>query len=99
MISVIIAVVVFFCFQKLAARFGKKKWLYGLSGVTLCLGVQFIFGLIYGIIGIILDPNHYTQDIDFHSFTLVNILGWILSVMAAFLTGWYLYSRWKKNMP
>ncbi|KPE51843.1 hypothetical protein [Chryseobacterium indologenes] len=97
MISVLIAVAIFFYYEKLAARFGKKKWLYGFAGVVLCFGLQFIFGLMYGMAGIILDPNHYSQDIDFHSFTLVNILSWIFSVIVALLGGWYLNRNWKKN--
>lgn len=97
MISILIAAAVFFYYEKLAARFGKKKWLYGFLGIALCFGLQFIFSLTYGMVGILLDPNHYSQDIDFHSFTLVNILGWIFSVMVALLVGWYLSRHWEKN--
>ncbi len=97
MISVLIAAAVFLYYEKLAARSGKKKWLYGFLGIVLCFGLQFIFGLIYGMAGIILDPNHYSQDMDFHSFTLVNILGWILSAIVALLVGWYFGIRRNKK--
>ncbi|ROI01196.1 MULTISPECIES: hypothetical protein [unclassified Chryseobacterium] len=96
MISLLIAIITFIFYQKLAARHGKSPWKYGILGVAIWIGVQFVFGLIYGFFGVIMDPNHYEQDIDFNSLTLVNILGWILS-LAIVCSGYlYLGRRWKK---
>lgn len=96
MISILIAVLTFILYQKLAARNGKTPWKYGLLGVVIWIGVQFIFGLIYGFFGVIMDPNHYEQDIDFNSLTLVNILGWILSLVVVWSGYLYLAKRWRK---
>ncbi|AZA78048.1 hypothetical protein EG347_11225 [Chryseobacterium sp. G0186] len=97
MISIFIAIITFVYYQKMAQRNGKTPWQYGLLGVAIWIVVQFIFGLIYGFFGIIMDPNHYEQDIDFNSLTLVNILGWILSLGIVWLVYRYLDKRLKKE--
>jgi ABC-type enterochelin transport system permease subunit len=97
MITILIAIITFVFYQKLAASNGKTPWKYGLLGVAIWIGVQFLFSLIYGFFGIIMDPNYYEQDIDFNSFTLVNILGWILSLAVVWLGYRYLDIQWKKG--
>ncbi|REC43387.1 hypothetical protein [Chryseobacterium pennipullorum] len=97
MITILIAIITFVFYQKLAASHGKTPWKYGLLGVALWIGVQFFIGLIYGLFGIIMDPNYYEQDIDFNSFTVANILGWILSLAVVWMGYRYLDIRWKKN--
>lgn len=97
MISILIAIGAYFYYQKLAARNGRVGWKYGFLGLALCFAVQFSFMLMYGFAGIILDPNHYVQEIDFNALSLVNILAWILSLIAAWIVYGYLERKWKGN--
>lgn len=97
MISIFIAIITFVYYQKMAERNGKTPWQYGLLGVGIWIVVQFIFGLIYGFFGLIMDPNHHEQDTNFNSLTLVNILGWILSLGVVWLVYRYLDKHLKKG--
>lgn len=97
MISLLIAILAYFYYQKLAVRNGKVGWQYGILGVAIWFVVQFVFMLAFGMAGIIADLNHYSQDIDFNTLSLVNILAWTLSLFILWLVYWYLNNRWKRS--
>ena len=97
MISIIIAIGVFRYYQTLAVRYGKIHWKYGLLGMGVCLAVQFLFWLMYGMAGLILDLNHFSQEMEFWSFSIVSILSCIVSLIVVWRLRIFLKKKWKKE--
>lgn len=97
MISLILAIGVFRYYQKLAVRNGKVHWKYGFLGMGICLGVQFLIWLIYGFIGVILNPNTFSQEFDLFSATLATVFGWVASVFTVWFVHRQLEKSWKKD--
>ncbi|REC43003.1 hypothetical protein [Chryseobacterium sp. 5_R23647] len=97
MISIIIAIGVFRYYQKLAVRNGKVHWKYGLLGMGICLGVQFLVWLIYGFIGLLLNPNTFSQELDLFSATLSTVLGWVSSIFVVWFVHRHLEKSWRKD--
>lgn len=98
MISILIAIAVFRYYQTLAVKYRKSHLKYGFLGMGICLGVQFSFWLIYGMTGLLLNLNEFSQDLEFWAFSIVNILGWIISVIVVWRLRIHLEKKWKKEI-
>lgn len=95
MLSVIIAVAIFRYYQKLATRYGKVHWHYGLLGIGIFVGIQLLFGILYGLIGVLTDPNNFSHDVsNFSAFSTVNLLGLVLSLLVV----WSMYRYIENNL-
>lgn len=97
MISLIIAIGVFRYYQTAAVKYGKSHLKYGFLGMGVCLAVQFILWLMYGMVGVILNPNTFSQEMEFWRTSTVNVLGWIFSVIVIWRLRVYLEKKWKKE--
>lgn len=97
MISIIIAIGVFRYYQKLAVRNGKVHWKYGLLGMGICLGVQFLVWLIYGFIGLLLNPDAFSQEVDLFSASIATVFGWLGSIFTVWFVHRQLEKSWKKE--
>ncbi|MDQ8141867.1 hypothetical protein [Chryseobacterium sp. CFS15] len=97
MISIIIAIGVFRYYQKLAVRNGKVHWKSGLLGMGICLGVQFLVWLAYGFIGLLLNPNTFSQEVDLFSASIATVLGWVTSIFVVWFVHRQLEKSWRKE--
>jgi len=97
MISIIIAIGVFRYYQKLAVRNGKVHWKYGFLGMGICLGVQLLVWLAYGFIGLLLNPNTFSQEIDLFSASIATVLGWVTSIFVVWFVHRQLEKSWRKE--
>jgi len=97
MISIIIAIGVFRYYQKLAVRNGKVHWKYGFLGMGICLGVQLLVWLAYGFIGLLLNPNTFSQEVDLFSASIATVLGWVTSIFVVWFVHRQLEKSWRKE--
>ncbi len=97
MISIIIAIGVFRYYQKLAVRNGKVHWKYGFLGMGICLGVQLLVWLAYGFIGLLLNPNTFSKEIDLFSASIATVLGWVTSIFVVWFVHRQLEKSWRKE--
>lgn len=95
MISIVIAIGIFRFFQKLAVKYDKTHWKYGLFGMSVFFGIQLAFGFILGIAERLFKMNEV--NFDFSGFSLLNIFGIIIALIAVWLVYRQLEKSWKKD--
>ncbi|MDQ1097634.1 MULTISPECIES: hypothetical protein [Chryseobacterium] len=81
MIGIFILIAAYRYYASLAERFGKTKWQYGLLALGIYLGTQLAFGFCYGMYKAISDPASL-DDNNYMAFSGINLVSWILSVIA-----------------
>ncbi|WP_294287844.1 hypothetical protein [uncultured Chryseobacterium sp.] len=81
MIGILILIAAYRYYAGLAGRFGKTKWHYGLLALGIYLGTQFVFAFSYGIYAGLTDPSSL-DDSNFMEFSALNLVGWLLSIVA-----------------
>lgn len=81
MIGLFILIAAYRYYAGLAERFGKTKWHYGLLALGVYLGTQLVFGFSYGMYKGITDPEAL-DDNNYMGFSGINLVSWILSVIA-----------------
>lgn len=81
MIGIFILIGAYRYYAGLAERFGKTKWHYGLLAIGVYLGFQVFFLFAYGFYQGL--TNTYNER-DYTGFSLVNMIGWGLSIIAVY---------------
>ena len=97
MISIFILIGAFRYYQRLAVKYGKTHWHYGLLSIAIYLGVQLIFGFSYGIYQGLANPESIEQ-MDYSGFSGVNMVGWIISLFAVWGVYKLLEKRFEKEL-
>lgn len=90
--SIFILIGAYRYYAGLAERFGKTKWQYGLLAIGIYIGFQVFLGLSYGIYKEATDPGSL-EGVNYTGFSLVNIIGWIISLLAV----WGVYKLLEKK--
>ncbi|WP_312394872.1 hypothetical protein [Chryseobacterium sp.] len=83
MLGIFILIAAYRYYARLAERFSKTKWHYGLLAIGIYLGTQLIFGVAYGIYQGITDTASL-EDSNFMAFSGINLVGWLLSIAAVY---------------
>ena len=83
MLGIFIIIAAYRYYASLAKNFNKVKWHYGLLAIAVYVGTQFIFAFAYGIYIAFTDPNA-SYDRSFNSLSLINLIGWLLSIGAVY---------------
>lgn len=96
MISIIILIAAYRYYAQLADRYGKTKWVFGLLAMGIYLGVQTILGLCYGSFMASMDAEA-TNDASHATFTTVNVVGWVISIVAVWAVHDFLDRKFKKE--
>ena len=92
MLGIIIVAVVF---SKLAGKYNKSKWGYAILGLVTYYGSMFIYGIIYALILISINPNVTEEEID--SDWTLKLTGIAFGILVAYLLHHFLEKNWKKN--
>ncbi|MDN4029403.1 hypothetical protein [Chryseobacterium gambrini] len=92
MMGIFILIAAYRYYARLAGKFGKTKWHYGLLAIGIYLGTQLVFGFSYGIYVGITDPGSL-DDSNFMAFSGINLVSWLLSVAA--VCGVYMFLEGK----
>lgn len=96
MISVFILIGAYRYYAGLAERFGKIKWHFGLLAIAIYLGVQFVFGLSFGLFKELSNPGSLDVASD-NTFTFVNVIGWLVAIGVVVLVYKFLERKFKKE--
>lgn len=92
MISIFILIGAYRYYAGLAEKFGKTKWHFGLLAIGIYLGFQVAFLFCYGIYTGLTNPGSL-EDNNYSSFSLVNIISWVLAIAAV----WGVYQLLEKK--
>ncbi|GEN68017.1 MULTISPECIES: hypothetical protein [Chryseobacterium] len=92
MLSIFILIGAYRYYAQLAERFGKTKWHFGLLAIGIYLGSQIVLGVAYGVYKGLTDPAAL-EDVNYTGFSLVNMIGWVISIAAV----WGIYQLLEKK--
>ena len=81
MMGIFILIAAYRYYARLAEKFRKTKWHYGLFAIGVYLGTQLLFGFSYGIYKGITDPDSL-DDSNFMAFSGINLVSWVISIAA-----------------
>ncbi|MBK1898059.1 hypothetical protein [Chryseobacterium paridis] len=96
MLSIFILIGAYRYYARLAERFGKTKWHFGLLGIGIYLGFQVVFLMGYGFyVG--LTSHGSLEDNNFSGFTLINVMSWVLAIVAVWGVYQLLEKKFKKE--
>lgn len=96
MMGIFILIAAYRYYARLAEKFGKTKWHYGLLAIGVYLGTQLVFGFSYGIYKGITDPESL-DDSNFMAFSGINLVSWLLSIAAVCGAYMFLESKFIKE--
>lgn len=96
MMSLFILVGSYRYYARLAERFGKVKWHFGLLAIGIYLGFQVVFLLCYGFYIGLTNPD-FLKGNNFSSFSLVNIISWVFAIAAVWGVYQLLEKKFKKE--
>lgn len=96
MLGIIIIFAAYRFYSLLAGRFKKVKWHFGLLGIGVYIGSQFIIGFVYGLYMAIANPETVYEN-SFTSYTLVDFVGWLISIGAVYGVYILLDKKFKKE--
>ncbi|KQT16481.1 hypothetical protein ASG31_13295 [Chryseobacterium sp. Leaf404] len=94
MLSIFILIGAYRYYAGLAEAYRKTKWHYGVLAIAIYIGSQLMFGVLYGAYLIITDPSA-ANNMNYTGFSLVNFLGWIVSVIIVYLVYLFLKKKFK----
>ncbi|QFG52454.1 hypothetical protein [Chryseobacterium sp.] len=83
MLAILIIFAAYRFYSSLAGRFKKMKWHYGLLGIGVYLGSQLVVGFVYGLYMAIANPDTVYEN-SFTSYTMVDFVGWLISIGAVY---------------
>lgn len=98
MLSIFILIGAYRYYAQLAERFGKTKWHYGVLAIGIYLGTQLLLGFAYGIYLGITDPES-AENVNYTGFSAVNIIGWLISIVAVWGVYKLLENKFIKERP
>lgn len=98
MLSIFILIGAYRYYAQLAERFGKTKWHYGVLAIGIYLGTQLLLGFAYGIYLGITDPES-AENVNYTGFSAVNIVGWLISIVAVWGVYKFLENKFIKERP
>ena len=97
MIGIILAISIYRYYYNLAKKYEKKAWKYGLMAIALLYACQFAFGLIYGVIALLTNPDFSEEDLDRSTFSLVNLAGLFFALIIVYIVRQQLEKKFKKE--
>ena len=98
MLSIFILIGAYRYYAQLAERFGKTKWQYGVLAIGIYLGTQIVLGMGYGVYLGITDPES-VDNVNYTCFSGVNIVGWLISIVAVWGVYKFLENKFIKERP
>ncbi|MDR4951609.1 hypothetical protein REB14_05380 [Chryseobacterium sp. ES2] len=98
MLSIFILIGAYRYYAQLAERFGKTKWQYGVLAIGIYLGTQIVLGMSYGVYLGITDPES-VDNVNYTGFSGVNIVGWLISIVAVWGVYKLLENKFIKERP
>ena len=98
MLSIFILIGAYRYYAQLAERFGKTKWQYGVLAIGIYLGTQLVLGMSYGVYLGITDPES-VDNVNYTGFSGVNIIGWLISIVAVWGVYKLLENKFIKERP
>lgn len=98
MLSIFILIGAYRYYAQLAERFGKTKWQYGVLAIGIYLGTQLVLGMSYGVYLGITDPES-VDNVNYTGFSGVNIVGWLISIVAVWGVYKFLENKFIKERP
>ncbi|MFS4474001.1 hypothetical protein [Chryseobacterium sp. T20] len=98
MLSIFILIGAYRYYAQLAERFGKTKWQYGVLAIGIYLGTQIVLGMSYGVYLGITDPES-VDNVNYTGFSGVNIIGWLISIVAVWGVYKLLENKFIKERP
>ncbi|MCC3216498.1 hypothetical protein LIV57_14625 [Chryseobacterium sp. X308] len=98
MLSIFILIGAYRYYAQLAERFGKTKWQYGVLAIGIYLGTQLLLGFCYGIYMGLTDPES-AENVNYTGFSAVNIVGWLISIVAVWGVYKFLENKFIKERP
>lgn len=96
MLAILIIFAAYRFYSSLAGKFKKVKWHYGLLGIGVYIGSQFVIGFVYGLYMAIAYPDTVYEN-TFTSYTLVDFVGWIISIGAVYGVYLLLEKKFRKE--
>lgn len=96
MLGILIIFAAYRYYASLAGRFKKVKWHYGLLGIGVYIGIQFVIAFVYGLYTAITDPDTIYEN-SFTSYSLVDFVGWVISIGAVYGIYMLLEKKFKKE--
>ncbi|MDR6369634.1 putative membrane protein [Chryseobacterium bernardetii] len=98
MLSIFILIGAYRYYAQLAERFGKTKWQYGILAIGIYLGTQIVLGMGYGVYLGARDPESL-DNVNYTGFSGVNIVGWLISIVAVWGVYKLLENKFIKERP
>ncbi|MDR6459024.1 putative membrane protein [Chryseobacterium vietnamense] len=98
MLSIFILIGAYRYYAQLAERFGKTKWQYGILAIGIYLGTQIVLGMGYGVYLGATDPESL-DNVNYTGFSGVNIVGWLISIVAVWGVYKLLENKFIKERP
>ncbi|MDQ1855662.1 MULTISPECIES: hypothetical protein [unclassified Chryseobacterium] len=98
MLSIFILIGAYRYYAQLAERFGKTKWQYGVLAIGIYLGTQIVLGMGYGVYLSVTDPES-VDHVNYTGFSGVNIVGWLISIVAVWGVYKLLENKFIKERP
>ncbi|WP_144281899.1 hypothetical protein [Chryseobacterium echinoideorum] len=83
MLSIFIVVAAYRYYARLAEKFGKTKWHFGLLAIVIYFGFQILFLFSYTSYLAISNPDSL-DDNNYAGFSLMNMISWIFAIAAVF---------------
>lgn len=92
MLVIILLIIIGNRFYALAEDYRQNKWLYTVLSIVVFYGIQLIFGLILGMIFIIIGSN-----LESYSEITLNFIGLVIGIVAVFIFYELLKKKWEKQ--
>ncbi|MGU3375317.1 hypothetical protein [Chryseobacterium sp. M5A1_1a] len=96
MLSIFILIGAYQYYARLAERFGKTKWHFGLLAIGIYLGSQIVLGLSFGMYLAVTNPESL-DNVNYTGFSAVNIVGWLISLGLVWGIHQFLEKKFKKE--